>query len=123
MPVRAPVAQWIERSRPKAGVGGSNPSGGARSKLSAASPGAHGAWGGYGACDGCGYGACDGCGSAAERGSSVSAIVAEYLRSLSGETSTFARLEAQQHAIQQEITRFRAGDRLGRDEVHDREVR
>src|SRR3954471_17907620 len=25
---RAPVAQWIERSRPKAGVGGSNPSGG-----------------------------------------------------------------------------------------------
>ena len=25
----APVAQWIERSRPKAGVGGSNPSGGA----------------------------------------------------------------------------------------------
>ena len=27
--VRAPVAQWIERSRPKAGVGGSNPSGGA----------------------------------------------------------------------------------------------
>jgi hypothetical protein len=27
--VRAPVAQWIERGRPKAGVGGSNPSGGA----------------------------------------------------------------------------------------------
>ena len=27
MQVRAPVAQWIERSRPKAGVGGSNPSG------------------------------------------------------------------------------------------------
>ena len=26
---QAPVAQWIERSRPKAGVGGSNPSGGA----------------------------------------------------------------------------------------------
>jgi hypothetical protein len=31
MHVRAPVAQWIERSRPKAGVGGSNPSGGASS--------------------------------------------------------------------------------------------
>jgi hypothetical protein len=31
MQVRAPVAQWIERSRPKAGVGGSNPSGGASS--------------------------------------------------------------------------------------------
>ena len=26
---RAPVAQWIERGRPKACVGGSNPSGGA----------------------------------------------------------------------------------------------
>ena len=60
---------------------------------------------------------------AAERGSSVSAIVAEYLRSLSSESTTFARLEAQQHAIQREITRFRAGDRLGRDEVHAREVR
>ena len=31
---RAPVAQWIERSRPKAGVGGSNPSGGATSAQS-----------------------------------------------------------------------------------------
>ena len=30
----APVAQWIERSRPKAGVGGSNPSGGATSSHS-----------------------------------------------------------------------------------------
>jgi len=60
---------------------------------------------------------------AAERGSSVSAIVAEYLRSLSSESATFVRLEAQQHAIQREIMRFRAGDRLGRDEVHAREVR
>jgi plasmid stability protein len=60
---------------------------------------------------------------AAERGSSVSALVAEYLRSLSSESATFARLEAQQRAIQQEITSFRAGGRLGRDEVHAREVR
>ena len=29
IPPRAPVAQWTERSRPKAGVGGSSPSGGA----------------------------------------------------------------------------------------------
>ena len=29
----APVAQWIERRRPKAGVGGSNPSGGAIAAL------------------------------------------------------------------------------------------
>lgn len=60
---------------------------------------------------------------AAERGSSVSAIVADYLRSLASENVTFARLEAQQHAIQREIGRFRAGDRLERDEVHARAVR
>lgn len=60
---------------------------------------------------------------AAERGTSVSAIVAEYLRSLAGDDATFARLEAQQRAIQREITRFRAGDRLDRDEVHARAVR
>jgi plasmid stability protein len=60
---------------------------------------------------------------AAERGTSVSAIVADYLRSLGGENATFARLEAQQHAIQREIVRFRAGDRLDRDEVHARAVR
>jgi plasmid stability protein len=57
---------------------------------------------------------------AAERGSSVSALVAEYLRSLAGGDTEFARLEAQQRRIQEEITRFRAADRLGRDDVHDR---
>jgi plasmid stability protein len=60
---------------------------------------------------------------AAERGSSVSAMVADYLRSLSGGDAEFARLEKQQHAIQRRIRRFRAADRLGRDEVHDRAIR
>jgi plasmid stability protein len=60
---------------------------------------------------------------AAERGSSVSALVAEYLRSLSGGDTEFARLEAQQRRIQEEITRFRAADRLDRDDVHDRALR
>jgi hypothetical protein len=60
---------------------------------------------------------------AAERGSSVSAIVTAYLRSLSGGGSEFARLEAQQRRIQRQIKRFRAVDRLGRDEVHDRAIR
>lgn len=59
---------------------------------------------------------------AAERGSSVSALVAEYLRSLTG-GEEFARLEAQQHRIQRQIREFRAADRIGRDEVHDRAVR
>jgi plasmid stability protein len=60
---------------------------------------------------------------AAERGSSVSALVAEYLRSLAARESEFARLEAQQKEIQARITRFRAGDRLDRDDLHSRAVR
>ena len=60
---------------------------------------------------------------AAERGSSVSAIVTDYLRSLSGHDAEFARLEEQQRRIQRQIRRFRAGDRIGRDEIHDRAVR
>jgi plasmid stability protein len=60
---------------------------------------------------------------AAERGSSVSALVADYLRSLAGGDAEFARLEAQQHRIQRQIKRFRAGDRWSRDEIHDRALR
>lgn len=60
---------------------------------------------------------------AAERGSSVSALVAEYLRSLSEQASEFTRLEAQQRQVQDQIDRFRARDRLDRDELHDRAVR
>lgn len=60
---------------------------------------------------------------AAERGSSVSALVAEYLTSLSRRDAEFARLEAQQRRIQAEIERFSARDRLGREEVHTRAVR
>ena len=60
---------------------------------------------------------------AAEQGSSVSALVSAYLRSLSGGTAEFQRLEAQQRRIQGKIKRFRAADRLDRDEVHDRAVR
>jgi len=60
---------------------------------------------------------------AAERGGSVSAMVADYLRSLTGGESEFSRLEAQQSRIQDEIHHFRAGDRLARDVIHDRAVR
>ena len=60
---------------------------------------------------------------AAELGSSVSVLVSEYLRSLSGQAARFTRLEAQQRQVQGEIKRFRGADRLGRDEVHDRAVR
>jgi plasmid stability protein len=60
---------------------------------------------------------------AAEQGSSVSALVAEYLRSLSEREAEFARLEAQQRRVQGQIERFRAGDRLDREELHRRAVR
>ncbi len=60
---------------------------------------------------------------AAEEGRSVSSMVAAYLRFLSGADAEHARLEAQQRRIQAQIERFRATDRLTRDEVHDREVR
>ena len=60
---------------------------------------------------------------AAERGSSVSALVAEYLRSLSERDAEFARLESQQRRIQDQIDRFSARDRLDREELHGRAVR
>jgi plasmid stability protein len=60
---------------------------------------------------------------AAEEGRSVSAMVSAYLRSLSEQGAEFARLEEQQRRIQAQIVRFRAADRMGRDEVHDRAVR
>ncbi len=52
---------------------------------------------------------------AAERGSSVSALVREYLDSLSEREAEFSRLEVQQRLVQDGIDRFRARDRLDRD--------
>jgi plasmid stability protein len=60
---------------------------------------------------------------AAELGKSVSGLVAEFLRSLSEREDGFARLEAQQRSVQEQIAHFSAGDRLDRDELHGRAVR
>ena len=60
---------------------------------------------------------------AAAHGSSVSALVAEYLRSLSGEDGERARLEAEQRRIVASIEQFSARDRLSREALHEREVR
>jgi plasmid stability protein len=60
---------------------------------------------------------------AAEGGSSVSALVAGYLRSLGDDGAEFSRLEAQQKDVTGEIERFRAADRLTRDELHQRAIR
>lgn len=61
--------------------------------------------------------------AAAQRDTSVSALVVGYLERLSGRTEEFGRLEALQHEVQAEIGQFRAADRLSRDEVHDRALR
>jgi hypothetical protein len=61
--------------------------------------------------------------SAAERGSSVSALVADYLSSLSRHEAEFVRLEDQEQRVQSQIERFSARDRLDREELHSRAVR
>lgn len=60
---------------------------------------------------------------AAERGSSVSGLVAEYLRSLSERDAEIARSRATWQEVAAEIKSFRGGDRLSRDELHERAVR
>ncbi|MFT4216141.1 MAG: hypothetical protein QM619_03025 [Micropruina sp.] len=60
---------------------------------------------------------------AAERGTSVSALVADYLRTLADEAAEFQRLAALQHSITDGIGEFRAADRFQRDELHGRAVR
>ena len=60
--------------------------------------------------------------AAAQRDTSVSALVVAYLERLSGWMEEFTRLEALQHEVQAEIGQFRAADRLDREEIHDRAV-
>jgi hypothetical protein len=60
--------------------------------------------------------------AAAQRDTSLSALVVTYLERLSGRMEEFARLEALQREVQSEIGEFRASDRLGRDQVHGRAV-
>jgi hypothetical protein len=61
--------------------------------------------------------------AAAQRDTSVSALVVAFLEQLSGRMDEFARLEVLQHEVQAGIGQFRAADRLSRDEAHDRAVR
>jgi hypothetical protein len=61
--------------------------------------------------------------AAAQRDTSVSALVVGCLERLSERIDEFAQLEALQRKVQAEIGQFRAADRLSRDEVNDRAVR
>lgn len=60
---------------------------------------------------------------AAEKGRSVSALVAEFLSTLDETDEEFERRLCQQEEVVAEIESFRAGDRLGREELHNRALR
>lgn len=59
---------------------------------------------------------------AAERDTSVSALVREFLTSLGEEESGFERRKRLQDEVLASIGSFRAADRLTRDRVHERDA-
>jgi len=59
---------------------------------------------------------------AAERDTSVSALVREFLIGLAEEESEFERCRRLQAEVIATIKRFRAGDRVSRDEAHERDA-
>ena len=60
---------------------------------------------------------------AAERDTSVSALVRQFLVELAKEGDEFERLEQLEKAVRERITDFRASDRLPRDKLYDRRRR
>ena len=57
---------------------------------------------------------------AAERDTSVSALVRHFLENLAGTETDFERRKRLQNELLGSIRSFRAGDRLERDRVHER---
>jgi plasmid stability protein len=57
---------------------------------------------------------------AAQRETSVSALVRRFLHELASGESETERLKREERELRRQITVFRASDRLSRDEVHDR---
>jgi hypothetical protein len=57
---------------------------------------------------------------AAQRDTSVSALVKSFLVELTSGESKIERLKREERALRERITTFRASDRLSRDEVHGR---
>jgi uncharacterized protein YdaU (DUF1376 family) len=58
---------------------------------------------------------------AAERDTSVSALVKQFLRELVGDESQSERLKREERALRARISAFRAADRLDRDDIHRRD--
>jgi len=57
---------------------------------------------------------------AAERETSVSALVKRFLAELTATESDAERLKREERALRERITTFRAADRLSREDVHGR---
>ena len=57
---------------------------------------------------------------AAERDTSISALVKEFLIKLGSGESQVERLKREERALRERITSFRASDKQSRDELHDR---
>lgn len=57
---------------------------------------------------------------AAERDTSISALVKEFLVRLGTGESQVERLKREERALRERITSFRASDKQSRDELHDR---
>ena len=57
---------------------------------------------------------------AAERDTSISALVKEFLVTLGSGESQVERLKREERALRERITTFRASDKQSRDELHDR---
>ena len=57
---------------------------------------------------------------AAERDTSISALVKEFLVGLGSGESQAERLKREERALRDRITSFRASDKQSRDELHDR---
>jgi hypothetical protein len=57
---------------------------------------------------------------AAERDTSVSALVKQFLVALASDAGAAERLVREEQALRARIRDFSAGDRLSRDELHDR---
>lgn len=57
---------------------------------------------------------------AAERDTSISALVKEFLVALGSGGSEDERLKREERALRERITSFRASNRQSRDELHDR---
>lgn len=60
---------------------------------------------------------------AAELNTSVSALVRRFLADLNRGETEFERRKHLQDEVLASVERFRAGDRLGRDEIHARAIR